>query len=73
MEFVEFPYSFDGSILAEQTGMPLKIHPSVPTYESYKQARFRLYPDGEIIARFNYEMGVVVPLDEGLRRVMTVT
>jgi len=66
---------FDGSVFANQALMPLEIHPkTTPPNGSYDlMAKFKLWPDGEIYARFQFELNLIVPITRKHNRMVTTT
>lgn len=77
--FTLYPLStnpaFDSYDLPNQIDeMPLKIHPETSLNSTVATCVFRMPSDrGVVFARFNYELNLIVPLDQGLERVMTTS
>ena len=74
----QFPLEFDGSAFINPVSMPLKIHPNFKKSLSRGKASFTLsdvyrLPEGKVIASFNYDLSVIIPLDQTLDQKMKYT
>jgi hypothetical protein len=70
----DFPHEFDGSAPGEGFTFPrFIIHPSRDIY-TFIDFRIGTFPEeGHVIARLSYELKLIVPLDNEMRKLLTVS
>ena len=66
---------FDTSTVINPQQMPLRIHPDFKISLSNGNVRFIVtdgsdLPEGKVVATFNYELNLIIPLDKTLEKVM---
>lgn len=62
---------FDPDALYGQIKLPLEIHPR-KSLGGTAIAVYDLWPDGEIRARFSYQLKLIVPLDQDIKKVKAI-